>query len=687
MDIKGGIENPAWVDDEGITPPWKRSASEPIRSEKWKHYYLPRLSVSELEKEKTARELKESLGQQIKREDVYSQNEIADFDDVLPYIGSFGRYQKFLFLLTAPFLIFLSFVYFSQVFITLTPDHYCDVDLPQGHGLTEEEIKNLTLPLVYSDDLTHEVLTYSRCTYYAVNYSEIITSGRRTSNSSWPQLPCKKWKYNMEEYGSTIVTELNWVCDRSNFPPLAQAIFFGGSIVGGIVIGAVADRYGRIPALIASNLVAAAGGIISSFSMNFLVFALSRFLMGIAFDNCFTMMYIIMLEYVGPKYRTLVANLSIALFYTTGTVVLPWIAYAIFDWRIFSLVTSLPLLFGAAAYWLVPESARWLLTNGQTEKTKQILKRFARINNKEVDERIFNQLCLASEEAARDQDQSQIPTILDLLKTPRMRKNFILISILWMIVAVVYDGHARNTANLGTSVYVTFSIASATELPADIILVLFLDKWGRRALACGTLLTAAAFSLVTIVVPLEMNIVSATLAIIGRFCVNITFNIGLQYGAELIPTEVRAQGVSTIHIAGYVASILSPYVVDLARFGQALPLVVLGFLAMIGGFVALFLPETLGANLPHTLEDGENFGKDQSFWDFPCCPRKQNTEENSEVSKSEEVVRKQVERQISRGSLRSSFRAPIRGETLRSSILSKQTLTPRRSVNTISTHL
>ena len=49
----------------------------------------------------------------------------------------------------------------------------------------------------------------------------------------------------------------------------------------------------------------------------------------------------------------------------------------------------------------------------------------------------------------------------------------------------------------------------------------------------------------------------------ARFCVSITFNIGLQYGAELIPTVVRAQGISYVHIAGYVAAIISPYIVDL----------------------------------------------------------------------------------------------------------------------------
>lgn len=53
----------------------------------------------------------------------------------------------------------------------------------------------------------------------------------------------------------------------------------------------------------------------------------------------------------------------------------------------------------------------------------------------------------------------------------------------------------------------------------------------------------------------------AVLAIIGRFCVNITYNIGLQYAAELLPTVVRAQGVAGVHIAGYVAALLSPVIV------------------------------------------------------------------------------------------------------------------------------
>ena len=159
-----------------------------------------------------------------------------------------------------------------------------------------------------------------------------------------------------------VYPQYNWVCEDAGKGPLAQAIFFGGSIFGGILLGIIADRFGRIPALILCNMIGALAGIITAFSYNFGAFAFSRFLMGFAFDNCFMMIYIIVMEYVGPTYRTLAGNLSIALFYTLGTTVLPWIAWALQDWRVFSLVTALPMALSFTAYWLVPESARYEYT-------------------------------------------------------------------------------------------------------------------------------------------------------------------------------------------------------------------------------------------------------------------------------------------------------------------------------------
>lgn len=46
---------------------------------------------------------------------------------------------------------------------------------------------------------------------------------------------------------------------------------------------------------------------------------------------------------------------------------------------------------------------------------------------------------------------------------------------------------------------------------------------------------------------------------------------------------------------------------------------ILGICAIVAGILTLFLPETLGEDLPNTLEEGQDFGKNQSFWNCPLC--------------------------------------------------------------------
>lgn len=83
------------------------------------------------------------------------------------------------------------------------------------------------------------------------------------------------------------------MCDKAALPSFAQSIFFCGAIVGGLLFGVIADRYGRIPALVGTNMLGFIGGIASAYSFSFVSFAFFRFIVGFAFDNCFTMMYIL----------------------------------------------------------------------------------------------------------------------------------------------------------------------------------------------------------------------------------------------------------------------------------------------------------------------------------------------------------------------------------------------------------
>lgn len=136
---------------------------------------------------------------------------------------------------------------------------------------------------------------YSNCEMYNVNYTEILMSGIKIADPTWPRIKCNNgWSYNFTEIPyTTVATEQNWVCEHSAYPTYAQSIFFLGAIVGGLLFGWIADRFGRVPSLIGCNVLGFAAGVCTAYVNNFWQFALMRFFVGFAFDNCFTMMYIL----------------------------------------------------------------------------------------------------------------------------------------------------------------------------------------------------------------------------------------------------------------------------------------------------------------------------------------------------------------------------------------------------------
>lgn len=68
------------------------------------------------------------------------QQKIEDFDDILSYVGDFGKYQFTLMLSLIIFGSGLTTIYFSQIFLTLVPqNHWCQVNDLMDFNLTQEE--------------------------------------------------------------------------------------------------------------------------------------------------------------------------------------------------------------------------------------------------------------------------------------------------------------------------------------------------------------------------------------------------------------------------------------------------------------------------------------------------------------------------------------------------------------------
>ncbi|XP_057336891.1 carcinine transporter-like [Microplitis mediator] len=556
-----------------------------------------------------------------KAEEGEPRAKIETFDDILPYVGEAGRYQLILFIILLPFTFVYAFLYFTQFFLTLVPnEHWCTVPELNGWNLTDAQKISLSIPSAsdvieaQSEGTTH----FSRCHMYAVNFTEILNAGIREADPSWPTKPCQHgWSFNYTAVPyASIAAELEWVCDKNYLSSAAQSAFFIGSIIGGFIFGYIADHYGRIPALVSCNAVGFFASVATAFCDNFWTFALARLVVGSSFDNCFNILFIITIEYVGPKYRTLVANMSFGIYFAAAASLLPWIAYWIADWRMLSWVTALPLITAFLGPWIAPESARWYLMAGKVDKAIEMLKKFEKVNGKTVKPEIYDEFEKSCRAMVEKDKKLNNYTVLDLFSKPRLARITVVLVIYWLLIILTFDGHVWNMKLLHPDVFTSFSLAALTELPAAILLALFLDKWGRRWMGFASMLICGIFSFIALATP--EGSITVAMAILARLGVNVAANIGFQYAAEMLPTVVRAQGVSLIHIIGYFAHIIGPYVIYLADVKKELPLICLGLIAIIDAFLTLTLPETLDQELPETLQEGNDFGKEQSCWWVPC---------------------------------------------------------------------
>ena len=59
-----------------------------------------------------------------------------------------------------------------------------------------------------------------------------------------------------------------------------------------------------------------------------------------------------------------------------------------------------------------------------------------------------------------------------------------------------------------------------------------------------------------------------------------------------------------------------------------LPYFLLGIGGALTACVCIFLPETAGLDLPHTIEEAENFGKDTDFFYIPFLHERKKKKEN-----------------------------------------------------------
>uniref|UniRef100_A0AAR5QJ81 Major facilitator superfamily (MFS) profile domain-containing protein n=2 Tax=Dendroctonus ponderosae TaxID=77166 RepID=A0AAR5QJ81_DENPD len=513
------------------------------------------------------------------------------YDDVISMLGDFGRYQKRIYFLLCLPAILCAFHKLGNVFLIAEPPSRCK--LPYELANASYHINDTEMEKWYSFNKTRDKSFHS-CLINA-------------PNSTIPQ-PCDEYIYDLKAYGYTAVIDWNLTCDKAYLIAIGNSLFMFGVMFGSIAFGELSDRWGRKNTFFLSLVMQVVFGVVASVAPEFWTFTIARAVVGATTSGVFLVAYVIGLEMVGSSKR-MIAGTVCQIFFSVGYMLTAVFAIYIPNWRSLQFALTIPGLVFLTYWWLIPESARWLISNNRLEEAKKNIQVAARCNKVQIPDKTLDELLRPSSDSPRKVAGEKQPNILDIFKYPRLRKRSLIIFFDWFANNITYYGLSWNTNNLGGNPYLNFVISGAVEIPAYAFLIFTLNRWGRKNIMSGCMITAGTALLLTMIVPQDLQWLNITLAMIGKLAITASYGAVYVFSTEQFPTVVRNAGLGAGSMCARVGSVTAPYVNIMTHIWKPLPLLIFGALAFIGGLMSLTLPETLNRKLPESFEEGESFGK------------------------------------------------------------------------------
>uniref|UniRef100_H2S639 Solute carrier family 22 member 5 n=1 Tax=Takifugu rubripes TaxID=31033 RepID=H2S639_TAKRU len=483
------------------------------------------------------------------------------------------------------------------VFVGATPKHHClipDVNLT-------EEWRNAIIPITAVGG--EEV--QSQCSRYKLDVVRNLSAEgyipRKDVNlTSLEQEGCLDgWNYSKEIYQSNIVTEWDLVCSNQWKVPFASSTLFVGYLFGSLISGQFSDRFGRKKVVFISLAAQCVAVLLQSFSYSWRMFCIMFLFVGASQISIYISAFVLGTELLSKTMRVVFTALGAFLFYCIGYMTLPWIAYGIREWRTLLAVLSMTSVIYLPLWWFIPESPRWLITQGRVKEAEVIVRDAARKNKVEAPPVIFKETLSLPPERKY--------TMLDVVKSKNIRCITLMCLILWMAINIGYFGLSLNTSNLSGNPFMNCFLSAAAEVPAYIVSTWLLKKCKRKALLSTFLIIGGGVILLIQFIPATLHYVALALEMTGKFGFTMAFSIVYIYTAEIYPTVLRNVGMGMCSSAARIGSIIAPYVIYLGTYNKVVPYILMGSLTIASCVVNFFLPETLNKDLPETVEQMQEY--------------------------------------------------------------------------------
>jgi putative MFS transporter len=392
---------------------------------------------------------------------------------------------------------------------------------------------------------------------------------------------------------------------KLNGPQIGFLISAGylGQLAGALFFGWIAERYGRITAITWSILIFAVMSLVCAFAWDYTSLVSARIVQGFGLGGEVPVAASYISELVRAKGRgrfVLLYELVFPVGLVSAGFLGAWIVPR-FGWQWMFVIGAIPAFVGFVVQRLLPESPRWLATQGRPAEAQAAMARIERET-----ERSTGQPLPAPQIIVRSQNRAA--SWSDLFGPTYLRRTLVV----WVIWFAAYF------FNYGLVVWLPTIYSTVFHLPLQLSLqyglitqavgfcgaltcALSIDHVGRRPwFAFAFTVNAIALGALFILGPDSPQRVLLFVSS-GYFFVSV-LSIGVYvYTPELYPTRSRAIGVGTATAWLRFASILGPSIVG-AIVGSGLGNVFLLFacVAVVGAVITgLFAVETKG----RVLED------------------------------------------------------------------------------------
>ncbi|XP_052259345.1 solute carrier family 22 member 16-like isoform X2 [Dreissena polymorpha] len=362
----------------------------------------------------------------------------------------------------------------------------------------------------------------------------------------------------------TVVDEWDLVCERSWIVAIITTIQMAGVLVGCFISGHLGDLIGRKPTFYLSQLILFVFNIVAYFSVNWQMYAVIRFALGMGIGFFLTVHMNLITEMAPSVWRTRIIAVPT---WAIGCSSLALVAWLLKDWRHIHLANAVIVLPFLLTFFFIDESVRWLITKGRYNAANNLINRIARMNKKPKPN--TSKLIEVATLHAQSDNSKDTHSVIDLFKERRMGNITLGLIFIWITISFSYYGLTFGVGSLAGNLYMNMFLLNIIETPASFVIMYFVNRFGSKKCLMATIqfttLCGLAAGIVQYIDTPHRGLVTNVFALASKLGLAVGWGCIITYEVELYPTVVRTIAYGLHNTAARVGGMVAPQIVFLVR--------------------------------------------------------------------------------------------------------------------------